>query len=110
MRLPSGYGSIVKMSNANRRRRPYIVRITTGYDTDKQTGKTKQVIGSTRVFLEGIDEYCRFRECNLGNFVTDSFVDYVSIKILTNIKNNNKKNSKKWILYRILETILNRTV
>lgn len=45
MRLPSGYGSIVKMSNANRRRRPYIVRITTGYDTDKQTGKTKQVIG-----------------------------------------------------------------
>jgi len=53
--------------------------------------KTKQVIGSTRVFLEGIDEYCRFRECNLGNFVTDSFVDYVSIKILTNIKNNNKQ-------------------
>lgn len=45
MRLPSGYGSIVKMSNANRRRRPYIVRITTGYDIDKQTGKTKQVIG-----------------------------------------------------------------
>ncbi|CAI6360022.1 unnamed protein product [Macrosiphum euphorbiae] len=45
--------------------------------------KTKQVIGSTRVFLEGIDEYCRFRECNLGNFVTDSFVDY-------NIRNNIK--------------------
>jgi len=42
--------------------------------------KTKQVIGSTSVFLEGIDEYCRFRECNLGNFITDSFVDYVSIK------------------------------
>lgn len=42
--------------------------------------KTKQVIGSTSVFLEGINEYCRFRECNLGNFITDSFVDYVSIK------------------------------
>ncbi|KAL4105256.1 hypothetical protein QTP88_020513 [Uroleucon formosanum] len=43
--------------------------------------KTKQVIGSTSVFLEGINEYCRFRECNLGNFITDSFVDY-------NIRNN----------------------
>ncbi|XP_026815926.1 protein 5NUC-like [Rhopalosiphum maidis] len=45
--------------------------------------KTKQVIGSTSVFLEGINEYCRFRECNLGNFITDSFVDY-------NIRNNIK--------------------
>jgi len=48
--------------------------------------KTKQVIGSTSVFLEGINEYCRFRECNLGNFITDSFVDYVS----DNYNNNNK--------------------
>lgn len=38
--------------------------------------KTKQVIGSSSVFLEGENEYCRFRECNLGNFITDSFVDY----------------------------------
>ncbi|XP_025203214.1 protein 5NUC-like [Melanaphis sacchari] len=45
--------------------------------------KTKQVIGSTSVFLEGVNEYCRFRECNLGNFITDSFIDY-------NIRNNIK--------------------
>ncbi|XP_027848967.2 protein 5NUC-like [Aphis gossypii] len=45
--------------------------------------KTNQVIGSTSVFLEGSNEYCRFRECNLGNFITDSFVDY-------NIRNNIK--------------------
>ncbi|XP_022172961.1 protein 5NUC-like [Myzus persicae] len=45
--------------------------------------KTKQVIGSSSVFLEGENEYCRFKECNLGNFITDSFVDY-------NIRNNIK--------------------
>ncbi|KAL4132774.1 hypothetical protein QTP88_009874 [Uroleucon formosanum] len=45
--------------------------------------KTKQVIGSSSVFLEGENEYCRFRECNLGNFLTDSFLDY-------NIRNNIK--------------------
>jgi len=47
--------------------------------------KTKQVIGSTSVFLEGENEYCRFRECNLGNFITDSFVDYVSNAIIKNL-------------------------
>ncbi|XP_015368350.1 PREDICTED: protein 5NUC-like [Diuraphis noxia] len=53
--------------------------------------KTKQVIGSTSVFLEGINEYCRFRECNLGNFITDSFIDY-------NIRNNIKSfdSTKSW--------------
>ncbi|CAH1711678.1 protein 5NUC-like isoform X2 [Aphis gossypii] len=38
--------------------------------------KTQEVIGSTSVFLEGVNEYCRFRECNLGSFIMDSFVDY----------------------------------
>ncbi|KAE9545071.1 hypothetical protein AGLY_000614 [Aphis glycines] len=38
--------------------------------------KTQGVIGSTSVFLEGVNEYCRFRECNLGNFIMDSFIDY----------------------------------
>ncbi|CAI6346000.1 unnamed protein product [Macrosiphum euphorbiae] len=45
--------------------------------------KTKQVIGSSSVFLEGENEYCRFRECNLGSFITDSFVNY---NIRKNIK------------------------
>ncbi len=30
MKLPNGYGSVTKLSGA--RRRPYMVRITTGYD------------------------------------------------------------------------------
>jgi len=40
--------------------------------------QTKQVIGSSGVTLEGDNEHCRARECNLGNFITDSYVDYVS--------------------------------
>lgn len=40
---------------------------------------TKQVIGSTNVFLEGVDMYCRVRECNFGDLVTDSFIDHVSM-------------------------------
>lgn len=38
--------------------------------------QTKQVIGSSGVTLEGDNEHCRARECNLGNFITDSYVDY----------------------------------
>uniref|UniRef100_A0A2H8THB7 5'-nucleotidase n=1 Tax=Melanaphis sacchari TaxID=742174 RepID=A0A2H8THB7_9HEMI len=45
--------------------------------------KTQEVIGSSSVFLEGVNEYCRFKECNLGNFIMDSFIDY-------NIRNNIK--------------------
>ncbi|XP_026814840.1 protein 5NUC-like [Rhopalosiphum maidis] len=53
--------------------------------------KTQEVIGSSSVFLEGANEYCRFKECNLGNFIMDSFVDY-------NIRNNIKSFdlSKYW--------------
>lgn len=40
---------------------------------------TNTVIGSTRVFLQGTDMYCRFGECNFGDLVTDAFVDYVSV-------------------------------
>lgn len=43
--------------------------------------RTKNVIGSTSVFLEGVDQSCRLRECNFGNFVLDSFVNYVSYDI-----------------------------
>lgn len=48
--------------------------------------KTQEVIGSTSVFLEGVNEYCRFRECNLGSFIMDSFVDYVSNEKYLNLK------------------------
>lgn len=41
MRNPNGYGSISKLSGS--RRRPWIVRITTGYETDFDLKRTKQV-------------------------------------------------------------------
>lgn len=44
----------------------------------KINSRTKKLIGSTNVFLEGVEEYCKLRECSLGNFILDSFVNYVS--------------------------------
>lgn len=37
------------------------------------TAKGKQVIGHTKVHLEG-GSICRLRECNLGNLIADSMV------------------------------------
>lgn len=42
LKSPNSYGGVVKMGNASRRRRPYIVRVTTGYDYNEKTGKTTQ--------------------------------------------------------------------
>lgn len=41
MKLPNRYGSITKLSG--KRRKPYIVRITTGYEIDPETLQTKQI-------------------------------------------------------------------
>lgn len=49
----------------------------------------KLKLGRTRVFLEGSSESCGLRECNLGNFVTDAFVDAVADK--------SKINNDSWI-------------
>lgn len=35
-----------------------------------------QVLGKTRVVLDGSTQECRFRECNFGNWITDAFVAY----------------------------------
>lgn len=40
MKLPNGYGSVYKLSG--KRRKPWIVRKTTGWEIDIETGKTKQ--------------------------------------------------------------------
>ncbi|XP_033741400.1 snake venom 5'-nucleotidase-like [Pecten maximus] len=34
------------------------------------------VMGKTAVYLEGSSTVCRLRECNMGNLITDSMVDY----------------------------------
>ncbi|KAK5641698.1 hypothetical protein RI129_010245 [Pyrocoelia pectoralis] len=38
----------------------------------------EEVLGRTKVFLDGTPENCRRKECNLGNLITDAFVAYHS--------------------------------
>lgn len=42
LKSPNRYGGVTKLSNASRRRRPYAVRITTGYVMNEKTGKSTQ--------------------------------------------------------------------
>ncbi|XP_017884500.1 protein 5NUC-like [Ceratina calcarata] len=37
---------------------------------------TYQIVGKTRVLLEGDSKVCRREECNLGNLIADSMVEY----------------------------------
>jgi 2',3'-cyclic-nucleotide 2'-phosphodiesterase (5'-nucleotidase family) len=39
--------------------------------------EAKKVIGSTNVFLDSTNSVCRKGECNIGNFITNAFVDEV---------------------------------
>jgi 5'-nucleotidase len=38
----------------------------------------EEEIGVTKVLLDGDTRHCRVHECNLGNFITDAYIDYVS--------------------------------
>jgi len=38
----------------------------------------KKVIGSTAVFLDSSNSACRMGECNMGNLITNAFVDEVT--------------------------------
>lgn len=65
LKLPNGYGSVTKMSNANRRRKPYVVRITTGYSIDNNTGKSTQkygIIGYVKTREEGRQMLAKYHE------------------------------------------------
>ena len=74
LRLPKSYGSVVQMSNPTRRRKPYIVRVTTGYYHDPDTGKIKQkrgIIGYAKTREEGLQMLAKYHEkpydLNQGN-------------------------------------------
>ncbi len=41
LKLANSYGSVSKMSNASRRRKPYIVRVTTSYTLNEESGIRK---------------------------------------------------------------------
>lgn len=37
----------------------------------------KEVVGRTKVLLDGDSKVCRRRECSMGNFIADAMIDYV---------------------------------
>lgn len=42
------------------------------------TALSNEEIGRTKVLLDGDTIHCRLKECNLGNFLTDAYVDYMA--------------------------------
>lgn len=63
MRLPNGYGSITKLSG--NRRKPYGIRVTTGWVTDEITGKKKQkykFIGYTKTRAEALSLLAKYND------------------------------------------------
>lgn len=43
------------------------------------TAKIKAIVGYTTVLLDNNSMKCKLGECNLGNLITDAYVDYVSV-------------------------------
>lgn len=63
MRLPNGYGGVVKLSG--NRRRPYAARITTGWHQDDNTGKRiqhYQILGYASTRAEALQILARYNE------------------------------------------------
>lgn len=63
MRLPNGYGGVVKLSG--NRRRPYAARITTGWHVDDNTGKHiqhYQILGYAPTRAEALQLLARYNE------------------------------------------------
>lgn len=57
LKSPNRYGGVTKLSNASRRRKPYVVRITTGYEINMETGKSTQkykIIGYAKTREDGL--------------------------------------------------------
>lgn len=65
MRLPSGYGSVSKMSNAERRRKPFAVRIPMEPVLNPETGKVtrkNKIIGYSATKEEGYQMLAKYHE------------------------------------------------
>lgn len=65
LKSPNSYGGVVKMGNASRRRRPYVVRVTTGYEYNEKTGKSTQkygIIGYAKTREEGKQMLAKYHE------------------------------------------------
>lgn len=68
-----------------------------------------EVIGKTRVLLDGDSKNCRRQECNMGNLICDAIIDYVNFLInyqwmfLSLFHSNNKSFLCFEVCWRILE-------
>ena len=65
LKSPNRYGGVSKMSNPSRRRKPYIVRITKGYEINEKTGKAIQkyaIIGYAKTRNEGLQMLAKYHE------------------------------------------------
>ena len=63
MRNPNGFGTVAKLSG--KRRRPWIAKVTTGYETDFLTEKTKQlrqVVGYYATKKEAMEALAKFND------------------------------------------------
>lgn len=63
MKLPNGYGSVVKMSG--KRRKPYMVRKTIGWHLDKEKGRQIQdfiIIGYAETRAEGLKMLAEYNQ------------------------------------------------
>lgn len=94
MRLPNGYGSIVKVSG--RRRKPYRVRKTVGWEIDPQTKKAKQKfinIGYYETKAEAITALANYNEnpydINAAKITFAEVYDKWSSKKFEEISNSN---------------------
>lgn len=61
MKLPNGYGSVTKLSG--NRRKPYLARVTLGWITDEQAGKTMQnrvTIGTYKTKKEALQALAEY--------------------------------------------------
>lgn len=57
IKLPNSYGGVIKMGNASRRRRPYMVRITTGYEINEKQENQNKSMESLDMQKQGQKDY-----------------------------------------------------
>ena len=63
MRNPNGFGTVAKLSG--KRRRPWIAKVTTGYETDfltEQTRQIRQVVGYYATKKEALEALAKFND------------------------------------------------
>lgn len=110
MRNPNGYGSIYKLSG--KRRRPWAVRKTVGWDFNKDTGKTKPIyefVGYYTTRSEAMQALANYNESpydiSIRNMTFDAVYDKWSNIHFDNISQSNINGYKA--AYKLCEPIKN---